>query len=221
MELSEKYTPMEKNYKKLFLESRGLVVATSSKKGQVSYPVLQQRGNRKDKKGGAFSFALFEFAMEKALQGHIEASWQSVLKETAMTMKNVFPMPVQEQEPYYELNVQSAAAASAAPATQPQSVAAADNALASELSTLLDKSHSLDWRLEQAEYLAKKHFSADAKVATVARNGSTIVEYESALDFLRRIASSAFVKQVNIIKAMTDPQGKHTYMKVQEIRLKK
>ena len=102
-----------------------------------------------------------------------------------------------------------------------QNVTTVDEAFAKELSALLDKSKSMDWRMDQADYLAGKYFTADAKVATVARNGSTIIEYESAREFLRRIASSSFIKQVNIVKELADNQGKRTYLKVQEIRIKK
>ena len=86
------------------------------------------------------------------------------------------------------------------------------------MAMLLDVSHSEDWRLNQANNLANKYFTSDAKVATVGRNGSTIIEYESARDFLRRIAVSKLISKMNVIKEMTDSSGKRTYIKVQEIR---
>lgn len=191
-------------YKKLFVESKGIVVATSSKKGQTSSG---------SPKGGLFSRALLEVALPQAINGNIPATWADVLQQTSSVISS-------RQEPYWEISLQPATVAT--PTVEPQqAITAVDNSFAKELSDLLDKSRSVDWRLEQADWLAKKYFADDAKVATVGRNGSTVIEYELARDFLRRIASSTFVKQVNIIKESTNQQGKRNYLKVQEIRIKK
>lgn len=191
-------------YKKLFLESKGIVVATSSKKGQTS------GGGRK---GGVFTCALWEYAIPQAINGTIPATWNDVLALTSTAIGS-------RQQPYWEIRLQPVVAAAPAPVAQP-TVTSVDNAFAADLSALLDKTRSVDWRMEQADWLAKRYFSDNAKVATVGRNGTTVIDYESARDFLRRIASSSFVKQVNIIKESTDRQGKRNYIKVQEIRIKK
>ena len=208
--LADKTEPVELTehevgrYKKLFLESKGIVIATSSKKGQAS-------GGSKEI-GGLFTYVFWKIALPSAISGEIPATWNDILSLTSEILKI-------KQEPVFEIHLQPAAIPTQ---TMPQqNVTAVDEAFAKELSALLDKSKSMDWRMEQADYLAGKYFTADAKVATVARNGSTIIEYESAREFLRRIASSSFIKQVNIVKELADNQGKRTYLKVQEIRIKK
>ncbi len=189
-------------YRKLFLENKGTVIMTSSKKGQVSYPT--------EKNGGVFSYVLFERALYAAYNGLIPATWEDVLETVSLITKDF-------QEPYYTIDlVQVPPQPSQSQSVSP--VIAVDAIFAHELSALLDTDHSEDWRLEQAEYLAKKHFTNDAMVATVGRNGTTIIEYESARDFLRRIAASKLIVKMNVISETTDTTGKRNYIKVQEIR---
>lgn len=196
------------NYRKLFLENNGMVAVTSSKKGQYS-----QGGNTH---GGVFSYAFFEIALYAACTGEIPATWDNVLGTVSSSI-------IEIEEPYYEINLNQNPSQPAAPAPpvpeQPVApVIAVDASFANDLATLLDTSRSEDWRLNQANNLANKYFTADAKVATVGRNGKTIIEYESAREFLRRIAVSKLISKMNVIKEMTDSTGKRNYIKVQEIR---
>lgn len=189
-------------YRKLFLENKGMVIVTSSKQGQVSYPTV--------KNGGLFSYVFFETALYGACNGLIPATWENVLNTVSMITSEY-------QEPYYEINLIPNQPAPSAP-SQVSPVVAVDPNFAYELSELLDSAHSMEWRLEQADYLANKFFTAEAKVATVGRNGTTVIEYESARDFLHRIAVSKLIQKINVIKEMTDATGKRNYIKVQEIR---
>lgn len=192
---------MEKAYRKLFLEKRGMVIVTSSKQGQVSYPTV--------KKGGLFSYALFERALYGAYNGLIPATWEDVLSTVSM-------ITGEHQEPYFEISLTPVEPVQSVSPVTP--VISVDALFANDLSALLDSSHSAEWRIEQADWLANKYFTSDAKVATVGRNGTTIIEYESARDFLRRIAASSLIAKLNVIKEMTDSSGKRNYIKVQEIR---
>jgi hypothetical protein len=198
---------VEKNYRKLFLDNKGLIVATSSKVGQYSHgwPSF----------GGAFSIMFYEVALYSACTGVIPATWEDIMKTVAS---------MEGQTPFYELKLQNDGAATVQPSpqvtpTQPQqNVTAVDATFAIDLSVLLDDSRSIEWRTQQAEILNAKYFSEDAKVATVGRNGTTIIELESARDFLRRIATSKLIRQVLVVKEQTDTTGKRNYLKVQEIR---
>lgn len=197
-----------RNYRKLFLENDGIVAVTSSKQGQYS------QGGKTH--GGFFSYAFFEIALYAACTGEIPATWESVLGTTSSSIMEI-------EEPYYEINLtQNPSAASvstpSAPIQPTAPVIAVDAAFANELATLLDVSHTEEWRINQANNLANMYFTTDAKVATVGRNGTTIIEYETARDFLRRIAVSKLISKMSVIKEMTDSTGRRNYIKVQEIR---
>ncbi len=198
-----------RNYRKLFLEKKGTVVVTSSKKGQTS-------GGGKTH-GGLFSFAFFEIALYAACNGQIPAAWDNVLGTVTSVLTG-------HQEPYYEINlkpVPTSPAPTPTTAPAPTPVIAAEPTFANELGTLLDGSHSEDWLNNQVNYLADKYFTSDSKVVTVGRNGTTILEHESARLFLRRIAGSGKISKINVVKEKTDSSGKHSYIKVQEIRKSK
>ena len=50
---------------------------------------------------------------------------------------------------------------------------------------------------------------------TLGRDMKTVVDYEDAEDFLRRIAMSPFIQQVNIVE---QNEGKSQLIKVHEVR---
>lgn len=205
-----------RNYRKLFVESQGMVIVTSSKKGQTSL------GGKRN--GGLFTDQFFGNSLYAAANGQIPATWNDVLQNTYSLVKNLAAQVNNHlQEPYFEINTNNAPSGSpvVTPNTNVTPVIAVDASFANELATLLDASHSEDWRINQANYLANKYFTSDAKVATVGRNGTTIIEYESARDFLRRIAVSKLISKMNVIKETTDSSGKRNYIKVQEIRKSK
>lgn len=204
-----------RNYRKLFVESQGMVIVTSSKKGQTSL------GGKRN--GGLFTDQFFGNSLYAAVNGQIPATWNDVLQNVYGLVKNLAAqVDNHQQEPYFEINMNNSPSSQpTAPNTHVTPVVAVDASFANELATLLDASHSEDWRLNQANYLANKYFTSDAKVATVGRNGTTIIEYESARDFLCRIAVSKLISKMNVIKETTDSSGKRNYIKVQEIRKSK
>lgn len=209
-------TTVARNLRKLFVETQGMVIVTSSKKGQTSL------GGKRN--GGLFTDQFFGNSLYEAAKGKIPATWNDVLQNTYGLVKNLAAQVDNHlQEPYFEINTNNAPSSSpdVTPNTHVSPVVAVDSNFANELATLLDASHSEDWRLNQANYLANKYFTSDAKVATVGRNGTTIIEYESARDFLCRIAVSKLISKMNVIKETTDSSGKRNYIKVQEIRKSK
>lgn len=202
------------NIKKLFLGQKGVVVATSSKAGQPSagHPQL----------GGLFSTVLFEYSIYNATIGALPTTWQEVLKDVGRQIKEAGLA----QEPYFEVSVTSgetpahqpsAAPNHTAPSETTPTVISVDNEFASALTQLLNTRMRREERLNLAEELSRRYFSADAKVATVGRNGTTIVEYEKAYDWLHRLASSKRIQSVNIIHEGKNDRGLRNYIKVQEI----
>lgn len=198
------------NYKKLFLDCEGTIVATSSKEGQVSWPLIA--------KGGLFSYCFFEDALYSAYEGDIPPTWAEVKNKTILVTKMIAAQNGKTQEPDIDISEVKVVSHASSTSQLQSNIVAVDSEFSNELSVLLDDTHSLEWRLQQIDRLEVKFFSDDAKVATVGRNGSTIIEYESAHDFLNRITLSKFIKQVNIIKEARDASGKRNYIKVMEIR---
>ena len=202
---------VRRNYKKLFLGTKGMVAVTSSKKGQTSAGGPTH--------GGLFSYMFFETALYSACIGETPATWESILS-------NVKRLTEKKQEPHYEIIPYSTPSQPnqtvVAPPSQPQqTVMAVDNGLSKALSVMLDGSRSMEWRTRQADLVADKYFSQDAIVLTVGRNGTTVVENETARDFLKRLAVSSLIKQIIVVSDKTDANGKRNYLKVQEVRKEK
>lgn len=202
-------------YRKLFLENEGLVAVTGCKKGQYSYggPGI----------GGVFSDAFFGTALYKACKGEIPPTWEKVLGAVTSVVKDMTKENKEGiQEPYYEIKLKSSPTPPPpTPTSTPQPVIAAEPTFASELATLMDGSHSEEWLNNQVNYLANKYFTSESKVITVGRNGTTIIEHEAARLFLRRIAMSGNISKINVINEKINSGGKHSYIKVQEIRKSK
>ena len=203
-----------RNMRKLFVDKPGMVVVTSSRKGQ---PSLGGTG------GGLFSSVFFGEGLYSVADGSLSANWETLLQEVSKRVTDLAAharKPV-KQEPLYTINFNDSSSPQPSIPHNSTPVIAVDSDFAKELATLLDDSRSEDWRLNQAKNIAYKYFTSDAKVATAGRNGSTIIEYESARDFLQRIALSKLISKLNVIKELTDSTGKRNYIKVQEIRKSK
>lgn len=201
-------------YRKLFLENKGLVAMTGCKKGQYSYcgPII----------GGVFTDSFFGRVLYKVCKGEIPASWEKVLETVTSVVKDRTKNNETIQEPYYEIKLSSVSTTpTPTPTPPPPPVIASKSNFASEMATLLDASKSEEWRVKRVNIVADKYFTSSAKVVTVGRNGSTILENESARYYLHRLARSESISKVNIINEKTDSSGKHSYIKVQEIRKSK
>ncbi|MBR1514448.1 MAG: caspase family protein [Bacteroidales bacterium] len=204
-----------RNYRKLFLENQGMIVVTSSKKGQMSL------GGKRN--GGLFTDQFYGNSLYSAVHGQIPATWDNVLKNAYGLVKGLAAQVNNHvQEPYYEIKLRpNVTTPPPTPASTAVPVIAAEPTFASEMATVLDESQSEEWRLNQVNYLANKYFTTDSKVVTVGRNGTTILENEAARLYLRRIACSGQISKINVVKEKKDASGKHSYIKVQEIRKSK
>lgn len=206
-----------RNYRKLFVDNPGIVVVTSSRKGQ---PSLGGSGM-----GGLFSKVFFEDGLYSVGKGTLTPTWEALLKDVSGTVTALAAQTKDKtkQEPIYTIDMNNSSNSAGTTVTiasnnHPTPVIAVNSDFAKDLATLLDASRTEEWRVNQAHVLAYRYFTSDAKVATVGRNGSTVIEYESARDFLQRIALSKLISKMNVIKEMTDSTGKRNYIKVQEIR---
>lgn len=198
-------------YRKLFLENKGVIVATSSSIDQTS-------GCNNDL-GGFFSWALFDCALYSAGLGNVQpVTWNNIFEATGKVLKSGGATQV----PYYEVKLNTP---SATPQPQPQpqqpattTVVSTDNQFSQDFSSLFANGLTKESRLKIADAIADKYFTVDAKVATVGRNRTTVIDYEDVRDFLHRIALSTFIKQINVIQENKVADGRRNYIKIQEIR---
>lgn len=199
-------------YKKMFLDSTGLVMMTSSKVGQYSYS---------GKEGGIFCLT-FWLAMEYVGKGEFTPEWNYICEAVKQNVAQT-PIKTKEgivyQEPYYEVtpkNVNTPITTNNQRTTHRTTVVNNSNSsLSNDLSKLLDKTLSVDNRLQLIQETLAKHFAYGAKVRTLGRDMNTVVDYEDAEIFLRRIVMSPFIKQINIVEENGD---KNTVLTVHEIR---
>lgn len=207
-----KETELNKDaFKKLFLESTGTVVMTSSKAGQYSYS---------GKEGGVFCLT-FWIAMEYVGKSELTPDWNTVCE---VVKQNVVRVPINtkegivHQEPYYEITI----GRGCSPVTNTNratnrttTVNNSQSLLAKEFNKLLDKTLTIDSRLQMIQSVLANHFSNGAKVCTLGRDMTTVVDYEDAEVFLRRITMSPFIKQINIVE---ENGGQNSILTVHELR---
>lgn len=185
---------------------------TSSKVGQYSYS---------GKEGGIFCLT-FWLAMEYVGKGEFTPEWNYICEAVKQNVAQT-PIKTKEgivyQEPYYEVtpkNVNTPITTNNQRTTHRTTVVNNSNSsLSNDLSKLLDKTLSVDNRLQLIQETLAKHFAYGAKVRTLGRDMNTVVDYEDAEIFLRRIVMSPFIKQINIVEENGD---KNTVLTVHEIR---
>lgn len=198
-------------YKQLFLDTKGIVMMTSSKAGQYSYS---------GKEGGVFCLNFWRY-MERVGDSSLKPDWHS-LCETVKKAVQETPINTRDgivyQEPYYQISINENTT-SIDPnrnTTRTISVNNQNSTLANDINRLLDQTLSRDQRLGMIDGIKNKHFAPGAKVITVGRNMITNVDYEDAEVFLRRIALSPYIKQINIVSG--DGNGQKSQITVHEVR---
>ena len=201
-------------YKKMFLESTGVVMMTSSRLGQYSYS---------GKEGGIFCLC-FWATMEYIGENGLAPDWNTLCETVKQTVSRT-PITTNEgivyQEPYYEI---SAIEHVTQPVVNPNRVTRRTTkvnnsvtSLSADINRLLDKSMNVEERMAMLDGVLSQHFTPDAKVLTVGRDMETVVDYEDAETFLRRIIMSPFIMQINIIQ---ENGGMNPLIQVHEVRTK-
>jgi len=197
-------------FKKLFLESKGVVQMTSSKIGEYSWCT---------KDGSLFCLALLE-VLNHVGQSNISPSWESVC-QTIKGMVADLNIPTKEgvvkQTPDYIVDVEGCETGveNRHDTTIKRRINNIDYSLSQDLELLVDKSKSMDDRLNMVDRVLSKHFSIGAKVITIGRDMNTLVDYEDALTFLNRIVLSPYISKINVIEQEGE---KNSLIKVHEVR---
>lgn len=215
---SESYTTENKinkeAYKKLFLDFSGLVMMTSSQLGQYSFS---------NEQGGFFCRA-FWGAMEYMGEGQISPDWNELCETVKKVVSNLdinYDGRIVHQIPDYRVvpsdKLANQSIGKKQNTQQIQKVNNVVTSLSNDLNKLLDKSISTDSRLQMIDGLLSTHFASGAKVRTLGRDMETVVDYEDAELFLRRITMSPFIKQINVVE---ENGGKNHIITVHELRTK-
>lgn len=189
-------------FKKLFLETKGNVKITSSELGQLSW----SRPN-----GSIFTNNIIEVFDEVGTGTLKDANWLNICnKAQAMTFKvNDLPDGV-KQKPYFEVKTDDT------PAPPVEGPTQSNTTLYKALQTLLTKDQSKEKRLANISSVKNKFFTSDAHIVTVGKNGTSKIMYEDVDAFLRRLALSDNIKQINVLDG--NDKAKNTLITVHEVR---
>lgn len=192
----------------LFINARGKVMMSSSKAKEYSW--LNQFG-------GYFVNNFIDAFENATASGKTSASWDAIFAELhdKTWATNIVDRDgrVWHQEPIKDI---SSVSNNDRPVIKKKDEAKQTGTLFESLQYLVDKNVSTDTRLSRVAEVKARHFTADAKVMTVGTDMSTIVDYEDIDAFLRRVAISPYIVQLNVMSGSDN--GKNSVIKVHEVR---
>lgn len=193
------------NYRKLFLEAKGKIIVTSSKKGQVSYG---------PKEGGVFSISFWN-ELWNAGTTNQKPDWNSLL---AKVKSSTLKVTQNKQEPYYTINVHGDHPVGPTPVVVPVVVNPEPNqsSLTNALTRLINNEIDLNIRVSSIPNVISTYFTANASVAVIGRDMITVVDYTSIDKFLRNITLAGNIQQISVVSQSMDG-GKVNFLKVHEI----
>lgn len=191
--------------KKLFYDSRGVVIATSSKRGQMSYG---------PKEGGCFSTAFWD-EMWRIEHGAANADWNSLINSTK---DRTLEYTGHKQEPAFEVNV-SETVSNAQPNTLPVVISVGDKELGESFKQIINSTYSRSERLNMVSSIVHSFFEANAQVFMVGRNLTTAIGRPTTISkYLEELALSKKVKGINIVRTRKGDSGKFNQIVISEIR---
>jgi hypothetical protein len=187
-----------KNYKSLFLNISGGIIATSSSIGETSAATAS---------GGAFTVCFLD-EMQNAIMGS-SPSWNTILEKAKTATYNL-----RQHTPVFEVNITNSSptvpTANNSPAT--------NNDLINTLIKIADVNQPQDTRFSMVSSALSTYFSSSiAKVQIVGQNGTTVVKTETADKFLRRLSTAFHLVNFAELSSVKDSNGKITEVKIHEI----
>ncbi len=191
-----------KYYKKLFIDNTGWVQMTSSRAKEYSYT-----GD-----GGSFFCHVFWTVMNGVGEGMIDADWNILCKNVQEYVSSIAihaENGIAYQHPDYRVNTSCEGVSNI---KKDKKNGDTNSSISDAINSLLDKSKSIDSRLNMIPSIMSNHFSSVQLVRTLARNMTTVVDHEDPNTFLMRITMSPYIEQVNIV------EQNGSIMSVHEIR---
>lgn len=198
----------DQNFRKLFMDKKGTVILTSSKKGQVSIC------DPNPKNGSHFTIAFLE-TMDRVGIGEISPDWNQLANKVKQA---TLQRTGNEQEPYSEFFYSDGSTSVAInnPNPSPSQYETPDNAK-QFFNKLLDSRNTLNDKLAIADNAKETIFSRNAQVRIVGKDMSTSIGLEDIETFLSRICMSKKINSIHVVRQSSDRMGKFSYLVVQEI----
>ena len=219
------------NLTKLFLDSRGTVIATGCKRGQTSLCTSSR--------GGFFSLSFWEqiYLIARG-EGEGTADWNWICEATKNKTLELSRRCESEQEPAYEVNPDGMANTApvtpspsptpaptpvtppqVTPATTPVVIAVGATELGDAFKRIVSPSHSKTERLKMVKGIVQQLFDPKAEVIMVGQNLTTIIgEPRNITNYLEELALSKTVKGINIVRTNKNNAGKFVHITITEIR---
>lgn len=192
----------DEGMRKLFLETRGSIIAASSRKGEVSWGSSYY--------GGLFTNGFLNeidlyTSSGKAFDWQ-ELMWRTRCRVVADSRSSQNYQGV--QTPIYKIEFENL----------PSVIRIKlEDGINKALSTVADASISQNQRILQYKDILETFFSSnDTMVDIVGRDMKTMVEYTTADDYLLRLATGERYSSFNVIEEKKDSNGKITYLKLNE-----
>jgi hypothetical protein len=190
----------DEGMRKLFLETKGSIIAASSRKGEVSWGSSYY--------GGLFTNGFLNeidlyTSSGKAFDWQ-ELMWRTRCRVVADSRNSQNYQGV--QTPIYKIEFRNI-----------PSVIRIEDGINKALATVADASISQNQRILQYKDILETFFSSnDTMVDIVGRDMKTMVEYTTADDYLLRLATGERYSSFNVIEEKKDSNGKITYLKLNE-----
>ena len=190
----------DEGMRKLFLETRGSIIAASSRKGEVSW------GN--SYYGGLFTNGFLNeinlyTSSGKAIDWQ-ELMWRTRCRVVADSRSSRKYQGV--QTPIYKIEFRNI-----------PSVIRIEDGINKALATVADASISQNQRILQYKDILETFFSSnDTMVDIVGRDMKTLVDYTTAEEYLLRVATGERYSGFNVIEEKKDSNGKITYLRLNE-----
>lgn len=199
--------------RKLFYNSKGTVIATSSKRGQTSLG---------PKSGGLFSISFWD-EIYRIEQGQGTPSWKSLMEATKKRTVNKASSFGAKQEPVCDVNVDGDGGNDVIINNNNNNnnivVISLDHELSDAFKKIVNNSYTRNDRLAMVDGIVQRLFTSDAKVITVGRNLETKIGLPMPISkYLEELALSKTVKGVNIVRVSKNSAGKFTQITISEIR---
>jgi len=199
-----------RNLKRLFLENKGDLIATSAQPGQVSVG-----GDMPAPFNCGMDVFTPNFIMEFQQQCNSgSATWYSIMNGVS---NNVYRMTGGTQRPFYQSNLQSCTAPTIEK-DKNENLTANDvnkEKLSKFFDYLIDKSISEKLKIELIRKYASA-FSNSAQIKTVSHAGNTVVDKDTYSIFTDRISHTDLLLNVVPVTLEKDYNGKITSVKVRE-----
>lgn len=199
----------EVNYEKLFMGKYGNAIVSSSKAGETS--------SCNNQLGGFFTYC-FLAVLENAIEQDV-SDWNEIMEAIQESTIN---LSSNKMHPVYDVALSTTSPIAQPTPVQPTSTAvtnvATQDLLIADLRQLVNTSISAPKRLDMVTPLLRKHFvSNDVIVEVLGRDSRTVLNQETAQEFLERLSTSFFLVNFNILSAERNQDQKIKSLKIHEV----